>query len=272
MEKQEKKEALKASSLLEKIPINVIFNYLSLFFNNNNKFILSFLLSYLNKEYHSKILDYYNQTLNNGNAKESSENLINLYNFFLNCKLNYNLQFNNEKIIKGEICDPIIEMYNKIEEETSNLNASINLKKCFYFYLSNSPFINISPCCSLMNIIYIKEYYINEIVKKKQNILNVILYLKEDVAKFRINDLFGKIIFNKNNFKTKNNQIFFDYKLFMKTINDIYKFFNEPKRIIVNGGDKKLKHNFKNKNEYIIDNILFKIVFKSDIILIIYRV
>ena len=58
----------------------------------------------------------------------------------------------------------------------------------------------------------------------------------------------------------------------MKTINNIYKLFNEPKRIIVNGGDKKLKHNFKNKNEYIIDNILFKLLFKSDVILIIYRV
>ena len=272
MEKQEKKEALKASSLLEKIPINVLFNYLSLFFNKNNELILPFLLSYLDNEFYSKILNYYNQTLIDEKIKESSENLINLNNFFLNCKSNYKFLYNNEKVIKGEIYDPIIEMYNKIEEKISNINACINLKKSFYFYLSNSPFINISPCCSLMNVIYIKEYYNNEIIKKKQNILNVILYLKEDVAKFRINDLFGKIIFNKNNFKTKNNQIFFDYKLFMKTINDIYKFFNEPKRIIVNGGDKKLKHNFKNKNEYIIDNILFKIVFKSDIILIIYRV
>lgn len=271
MEKQKIKEALN-TSLLEKIPLNVLFSYLSLFFNKNDKFILPFLLSYLNDEYHSKIINYYDQSLNDKNIKENSENLMNLYIFFLNCKSNYKLQFNNEQIYKGEMYDPIIEVYNKIEKETNNTNASIHFKKCFYFFLSNSPFINISPCCSLMNIIYIKEYYTNEIVKKKQNILNVILYLKEDVAKFRINDLFGKIIFNQNNFKIKNKQIYFDHQLFMKTINNIYIFFNEPKRIIVNGGNKKLKHNFKNKNEYIIDNILFKLLFKSDALLIIYRV
>ena len=271
MEKQKKKEAINIS-LLEKIPLNVLFNYLSLFFNKNNKFILPFLLSCLNKEYHSKIINYYHQTLIDKNIKESYENLMNLYLFFLNCKSNYKLQFNNEKIYKGEMYDPIIEMYNKIEKEASNINISINFKKCFYFYLSNSPFINISPCSSLMNIIYIKEYYNNEIIKKKQNILNVILYLKEDVAKFRINDLFGKFIFNNNNFKIKNNQIIFNHQLFMNTINKIYKFFNGPKRIIVNGGDKKLNHNFKNKKEYIMDDILFKLILKSDSILIIYRV
>lgn len=271
MEKQEIKEALN-TSLLEKIPLNVLFSYFPLFFNKNDKFILPFLLSYLNNEYHSKIINYYQQNLNDENIKESSKNLMNLYKFFLKCKSNYKLQFNNEQIYKGEMYDPIIDMYNKIEKETSNINTSINLKKYFYFYLSNSPLINISPCSSLMNIIYIKEYYNNEIVKKRQNILNVILYLKEDVAKFRINDLFGTIIFNQNNFKIKNKQIIFDHQLFMKTINNIYKLFNEPKRIIVNGGDKKLKNNFKNKNEYIIDNILFKLLFKSDVILIIYRV
>ena len=58
----------------------------------------------------------------------------------------------------------------------------------------------------------------------------------------------------------------------MNTINKIYKFFNGPKRIIVNGGDKKLNHNFKNKKEYIMDDILFKLILKSDSILIIYRV
>ena len=271
MEKQKKNESFN-TFLLEKIPLKVIFSYLPLFFNKNNKFIFPFLLSYLNNEYHSKILNYYQQILNDKSIKESSENLMHLYIFFFNCRTNYKFQFNNEKINIGEIYDPIIEMYNKIEEETSNIKSSINLKKCFYFYLSNSPFINISPCCSLMNVIYLKEYYNNEIVKKKQKFVNVILYLKEDVAKFRINDLFGKIIFNQNNFKIKNKQIYFDYQLFMKTINDIYKLFNEPKRIIVNGGDKKLKHNFKNKNEYIIDNILFKLSFKSDVLLIIHRV
>ena len=271
MEKQKKKDDLNIS-LLEQIPLNVTFNYFPLLFNKNNKFILPFLLSYLNNSYHTKIVNYYQQILIDKRIKESSENFFNLYLFFLKCKSNYKLLFNNEKINIGEIYDPIIEMYNKIEEDASNINSSINFKKCLYFYLSNSPFINISPCCSLMNIIYLKEYYNNEIVKKKQNILNVILYLKEDVAKCRINDLFGKIIFNNNNFKIKNKQIFFDYQLFMKIINDIYNLFNGPKRIIVNGGDKKLKHNFKNKNEYIIDNILFKLIFKSDALLVIYRV
>ena len=102
-------------------------------------------------------------------------------------------------------------MFNKVEKETDNINDySLNHKKYFYNFLLNAPFINISPCCSLMNIIYFNEYYRN--VKKnnkKPKIRNVILLIKDELAKCRINDLFGEIIFNQNNFIIKNKSIYY---------------------------------------------------------------
>ena len=164
-------------------------------------------------------------------------------------------------------------MFNKIEKDTKDINESgLNYKKYFYNYLLNVPYINISPCCSLMNIIYFNEYYrqLND-KNKKPKILNLILFIEEEISKCRINDLFGEIIFNQKNFVIKNNKIIFNYDLFINVISNIYREFYQPLRIIVNGGNKVIKHNFK-KNEFIKDSILFKLTFKSDSLLIIHRV
>ena len=268
------------SSLIEKISPK-IFNILFEFFNNEKKYILPFLLSELNYEYHNKIKNDFEIILNDRNIEKNNKNEIQklfiLYNFFLNCKTIYKSQNLKENLDIIKIYDPIEDLFTKAEIETNNIKDSgLNYKKCFFNYLLNMPFINISPCCSLMNIIYWKDYYKkdndNDKIKKKQKILNVILYLKEEIAKCRINDLFGEIIFNQNNYRIKRRKIIFDCQLFMKIICDIYKLFNQPRKIIVNGGDKYIKHNFNNKNEFIIENILFKLEFKSDSLLIIHRV
>ena len=49
----------------------------------------------------------------------------------------------------------------------------------------------------------------------------------------------------------------------MNTISNIYRVFDQPLRIIADGGDKNITQNFK-KIEYIMENILYKLAFKSN--------
>ena len=266
-------------SLIEKINPIIIFKNLFQFFNKENEIILPLLLSEISPQYKLKFEQSTEKILNddheeNINIKIEVNKLIKLFNFFLNCKNIYKELYFENNLDITTINDPIMDMYNKVEKITKNINeVGINYKKLFYNYLSNVPFINISPCCSIMNIIYWNEYYKKKDDKNnnKQKIINVILYLNEEIAKYRINDIFGEIIFNQNNYYIKKNKIYFDVKIFMNVIKNIYNFFKEPRKIIVNGGDKIIKHNFKN-NEFFIDSILFKLNFKSNSLLIIHRV
>ena len=253
------------SSLLQKINSNVIIKNIFPFFDKEKKYILPPLLSYSNsfnflsidKE---KILE---------SEKNDANILLILIQFFINCKLAYKEQYlKNNDIIK--INDSILDMFNKAESETKGIvDSRFKYKKYFYNYLLTMPFINISPCCSLMNVIYFNEYY--KKINNKQKILNLIIYLEEDIAFSRINDLFGEMIFTPKNFAIKGNKITFNGDLFLNAISNIYGVFNQPRAIIVNGGNKNFKHNFK-KNEYIKDSILFKLNFKSNSLLIIHRV
>lgn len=264
----------KEISLLEKIDSTIIVKHLFHFFNKENEIILPLLLSEVNPQLKIKIEKNGEQILNNDNLeniKTHTNKLIKLYIFFLNCKHIYKEQYFTNNMDITKISDPIMDMYDRVEKETKNINeGEINYKKCFYKFLLNINFINISPCGSIMNIIYWNEYYKKK-DNNKQKIKNVILYLNDEIAKFRINDLFGELIFNHNNYTIKKNKIFFDEKLFMNVIKNIYKLFKEPRKIIVNGGDKIFKHNFKN-NEFIFDSILYKLTFKSNSLLIIHRV
>ena len=272
MEKNIELKNNKEISLIEKIDSTIIVKHLFHFFNKENEIILPLLLSEANPQLKIKLEKVGEQIINNDtpdNIKIHTNKLIKLYTFFMNCKNIYKEQNFTNDITK--ITDPIMDMYNKVEKETQNLNeGEINYKKYFYKFLLNVGFINISPCSSIMNIIYWNEYY-----KKKDNniqkIINVILDLSDEIAKCRINDLFGELIFNQNNYTIKRNKIFFDDKFFMNAIKNIYKLFKEPRKIIVNSGDKIIKHNFK-KTEFILDNILFKLTFKSNSLLIIHRV
>ena len=121
-----------------------------------------------------------------------------------------------------------------------------------------------------MNVIYFNEYYKN--INKKPKIVNLILYLNDDVAKSRINDFFGGIILKPNDYNIKFKNINFNAETFMKIISDLYKLFDEPLKIIVNGDNKNIKHNFGNKTTFIFDQILFKLIFKSNSLFIIQRV
>ena len=264
-------------SLIEKITPNVILNNLLQFFNNDNKYILSILFSDINAQFFEVIQNSAEEILKSKNIQKKTRaeinNLIILYNFCSNFKKAYKAQYYSKNFDITKINDPIMEMLNTIEKETKDINESgLNYKKYFYNYLLNVPYINISPCCSLMNIIYFNEYYRKSNGKnKKPKILNLILFVEEEISKCRINDLFGEIIFNQKNFVIKNNKIIFNYDLFINVISNIYREFYQPLRIIVNGGNKVIKHNFK-KNEFIKDSILFKLTFKSDSLLIIHRV
>ena len=264
-------------SLITKISPDVILNNLLQFFNNDNKYIFPLLLSKINPQSFEIIKNSAEKLLKSHNITKKSRteinNLIILYNFFFNSNKTYKEQYNNKNCDITKINDPIMDMFNKIEKDTKDINESgLNYKKYFYNYLLNVPYINISPCCSLMNIIYFNEYYrkLND-KNKKPKILNLILFIEEEISKCRINDLFGEIIFNQKNFVIKNNKIIFNYDLFINVISNIYREFNHPLRIIINGGNKVIKHNFK-KNEFIKDSILFKLAFKSDSLLIIHRV
>ena len=248
-------------SLIEKILFKIVLNNIFPFFDKENKYILPLLLS--NTNYQENLLDI--------KDNETNQFMV-LIKFFLNCKKIYKEQYLLNKDMTN-IDDPIFEIFNKVEDETNGIrDCGLNYKKYFYNYLLNVPYINISPCCSLMNIIYFNEYYQKIDNKhKKPKILNLILLIKEDIALCRINDLFGEIIFTPKNFIIKNKKISFNCEMFLKAMSKIYGFFNQPKIIIINGGDKNIKHNFK-KNEYIIESILFKLTFKSNSLLIIHRV
>ena len=263
-------------SLLEKITQNNIITNIFKFFNDENKFIFPLLLSDINSEFLFQIENSFKKSLTNENdsIQEPINQLIILTKFFSNCKIIYKEQFVNNNFDISVLDDPIFHMFNKAEKETNKImDFGLKHKKYFYYFLLNLPYINISPCSSLMNIIYWNEYYKikNNNKNNKQKIINVILFLEDEIAKCRLNDLFGEIIFNKNNYYIKNNKIFFDCNLFMNVISNAYRLFNQPTKIIVNGGEKLIKHNFK-KNEYIIDSILFKLNFKSNSLLIIHRV
>ena len=264
-------------SLIAKIAPDIILNNLIQFFNNDNKYIFPILLSKINPQCFEIIKNSAEKLLKSQNIPKKTRteinNLIILYNFFSNCNKTYKEQYYNKNFDITKINDPIIDMFNKIKKDTKDINESgLNYKKYYYNYLLNVPYINISPCCSLMNIIYFNEYYrqLND-KNKKPKILNLILFIEEEISKCRINDLFGEIIFNQKNFVIKNNKIIFNYDLFINVISNIYREFYQPLRIIVNGGNKVIKHNFK-KNEFIKDSILFKLTFKSDSLLIIHRV
>ena len=123
-----------------------------------------------------------------------------------------------------------------------------------------------------MNIIYFNEYYKKIKENKKQKIVNLILCLNDEVAKSKINDLFGDIVLKPNDYVIKNKSINFNGENFIKIISKLYKLFNEPLKIVLNADNKNIKHNFKNKETFIVDNILFKLLFKSNSLLIIYRV
>ena len=226
------------SSLLQKINSIVITKNIFPFFDKENKYILPLLLSYSNS------FNFLN--IDKENVLESEKNeaniLLILIEFFINCRLAYKEQYLKNNDITT-INDSILDMFNKVESETKGLvDSRLNYKKYFYNYLLTKPFINISPCCSLMNVIYFNEYY--KKINNKQKILNLIIYLEEDIALGRINDLFGEMIFTPKNFFIKGNKITFNCDLFLNAISNIYGVFNQPRVIIVNGGNKNFKHNF----------------------------
>ena len=255
-------------SYLEKISSLKIFCTISNFLNKKKSYIIPLFLSDLNSQYQSKIEKESNIIINSDDIRENQKKeikiLIAVYKFYKSCKKIYKEYISNKETFN----DPIIEIYNKIEKYESSL--ILNYNKYYYYFLLNIPCINLSPFCSLMNIIFFNEYY--KKTKKKPKIINLILYLDEEVAKSRINDLFGEIILKPNDYIIKNKNINFNDETFFKIISELYKLFNEPKKIIVIGEKKNIKHNFKKKEKFIIDGILFKLKFKSNSLLIIYRV
>ena len=257
-------------SLIEKISSIEIFKSISSFLNNKKNYIIPLFISTSEPEFIIKLENKSKEILNDiiiidKIYKNEIKKIISLTKFFCNCKTVYKEEMKNFDIIK--IKDPISDIFNKIEKNGPDI--ILNYNKYFYYFLMNVPFINLSPFCSLMNVIFFNEYYKG---KKSPKIINLILYLNEEVSKSRINDLFGEIIFNPNNYIIKRKSIDFNCDLFMKAISGLYEKFNEPIRFIVNGENKNIKHNFKNKTEFIIDNILFKLKFKYDSLLIINRV
>jgi hypothetical protein len=275
MEEIEINNNIKKISLIERISPKIIFNSIFPFFNKEKKYILPLLLTDVDQVFIQNLKNDANKMLNEKEDKSKNKiiminDLIILYDFFSNCKLAYKEQIINFNKNISQIIDPIEDILIKAEKETNNLiNSGLNYKKYFYFYLMSLPYIIISPCTSIMNIIYLKEYYKSN---KKQKIKYVILYLNEEVAKCRINDLFEEILFNQYNLVIKNKTINFDFKAFTYVISHIYKLYDINTKIIINCGDKTIKHNFKNKNEFIIDSVLFKIKYISNSLLIIFRV
>ena len=264
-------------SLLEKINPLILLNHIFPYFNKENKFILPLLLSYSNPNFITKLKDKASEiiadTTTPPEKKISIQDLITIYNFLMNCKSLYKEKFLSKELEQNVVDDPISDLFETAEKQTEKINdSSINFKKIFYNFLLTTPVISLSPCSSLMNSIYWNEYYKPKDNFKKQKVKNVILNLKESAAEFKINDIFKEIIFGQHNYSIKNKAIYFDGKLFMNVINNIYKLFNNPEKIIVNGGDKNIKHNFNNKTEFIMESILFKLNFKSNSLLIIYRV
>ena len=257
------------NSILEKICSIKIINIISNFINNKKRYIIPLFLSNLNPQFRTKIETESNLLLNSNviekNEKTEIKRLITLTKFYKNCIKEYKEYIKN----KNAINDPIIEIYNKIDKSDSSI---LNYNKYFYNFLINVSHINLSPFCSLMNIIYFNEYYKKIKDNKKQKIVNLILCLNDEVAKSKINDLFGDIVLKPNDYVIKNKSINFNGENFIKIISKLYKLFNEPLKIVLNADNKNIKHNFKNKDTFIVDNILFKLLFKSNSLLIIYRV
>jgi hypothetical protein len=254
--------------LIEKISSIKIFNLISCFLNNKKSYIIPLFLSNLNPQFHKRLEIELDTIINKKSIEENSKielkRIIALNKFFLNCRKIYKEYAKSKETYN----DPIIELYNKIDKSENNL--ILNYTKYFYYFLLDVPYINLAPFCSLMNVIYFNEYYKN--INKKPKIVNLILYLNDDVAKSRINDFFGGIILKPNDYNIKFKNINFNAETFMKIISDLYKLFDEPLKIIVNGDNKNIKHNFGNKTTFIFDQILFKLIFKSNSLFIIQRV
>ena len=254
-----------SKSLLEKISSIIILNKISNFLNNQKKYIIPYFLSSSNNNKFNNTIETKSNLFIEENEKIEIKKLITLMNFYKSCRQKYKEYVKNKEAIN----DPIEEIYNRIEKPNNNI--ILNYNKYFYYFLMNVPYINISPFCSLMNIIYFNEYY-KKIKYKKQKIVNLILYLNDEIAKSRINDILGEMILKSNDYIVKKKNINFNGENFLKIVNDLYKIYDEPIKIIVNSDNKNIKQNFKNKENFIIDGILFKLTFKSNSLLIIHRV
>ena len=254
-----------SKSLLEKITSIKILNTISNFLNNQKKYIIPYFLSNSNNNRFNNKIETKSNLYIEENEKTEIKKLIGLINFYKSCRQKYKEYAKNKEAMN----DPIGEIYNKIEKSDNNI--ILNYNKYYYYFLMNVPYINISPFCSLMNIIYFNEYY-NKIKHKKQKIVNLILYLNDEIVKSRINDIIGEMILKPNDYIIKKKNINFNGDTFLKILNDLYKIYDEPIKIILIGDNKNIKNNFKNKENFIIDSILFKLTFKSDSLLIIHRV
>ena len=256
------------NSLLGKISSIKIINLISIFLHNKKKYIIPYFISNLNFQFHTKIESESNKLINSESIEEKEKTeikkLIELNKFYINCHKIYK----EYKKTKETYIDPLSEIYDKIEKPENPL--ILNYHKYFYYFLVNVPYINLSPFCSMMNIIYFNEYY--QKVKKRPKIVNLILYFNDDIVKSRINDTFGEIIIKSNEYIIKNKSINFNCDILMKIISKFYKLYNEPLKIVVIGDNKNIKHNFKNKEHFIIEAILFRLKFKSNSLLIIQRV
>ena len=261
----------KNTTLLEKISSIKIFNSISNYLNDKKKYIISLFLSDLNFQFQEKLEKESNILINSDkiddNYKKEIKTIIELNNFYKSCKKVYKEYIKN----KAQFADPLIEIYNNINK--SGYSLILNFNKYFYHFLSNvSPYINLSPFCSLMNIIYYNEYYKKIKKEIRPKIVNLILYLDDEIVISRINDLFGELILKPNDYVIKNKSIIFNGETFIKIISDLYKLFDEPLKIILNGNNKNIKQNFVKKDIFIVEGILFKLKFKSNSLLIIYRV
>ena len=260
----------KNTPLLEKISSIKIFNSISNYLNDKKKYFISLFISNLNIQFQEKLEKESNTLLNSDNIDENYKKeikiIIELNNFYKSCRKEYKEYIKN----KEQYDDPLIEIYNKINK--SGYSLVLNFNKYFYYFLSNVSHINLSPFCSLMNLIYYNEYYKKIKKNKKPKIVNLILYLNDDVVKSRINDLFGEVILKQNDYTIKSKSINFNGEKFMKIISNLYKLFDEPLKIIIKGNNKNIKQNFLKKDIFIVEGILFKLKFKSNSLLIIYRV
>ena len=256
------------NSLIRKISSIKIFNSIWNFLHEKKKYLIPFFISNLKSQFISKI-EFESNILINSEFTEEKEKtelkkLIVLNNFYINC----NKIYKEYKTSKETYNDPLSEIYNKISKPENSL--LLNYNKYFNYFLMNVPYINLSPFCSMMNIIYFNEYY--KKIKKKPKVVNLILYFNDDIVRSRINDTFGEIIIKPNEYIIKNKSINFNCDTLMKIIYKFYLLYNEPIKIIVIGDNKNIKHNFKNKLHFNFEGILFKLEFKSNSLLIIRRV
>ena len=255
-------------SLLGKISSIKIFNSIYNFLHEKKKYIIPFFISNLNSQFNKKIEFESNILINSESIEEKEKiqlkKLITLNKFYIKC----NKIYKEYKTTKETYNDPLSEIYNKIEKPDNSL--LLNYQKYFNYFLMNVPYINLSPFCSMMNILYFNEYY--QKLKTKPKIVNLILYFNDDIVKSRINDTFGEIIIKPNEFIIKNKSINFNCDTLMKIIYKFYLLYNEPVKIIVIGDNKNIEHNFKNKLLFSFEGILFKLFFKTNSLLIIRRI